>query len=378
MIYIKEFVNILKTKKVFYDEVTFIRAIACILVLTVHVTATLFYSNKEFTAEPLLFFNQIARMGTPIFAIISSFLLMISVVNRGFNLNYFLKTRITKILFPYIIWSFIYLVFNIYFLEKDTHFGDFFGQLMYGTAYTHLYFFLAVFQFYLIFPFVQKLSNPKLIIFTGLTIIVNVIWINHTHFQFNSEFLTNFFYGRRSFLLNWIGFFGIGLVFAKFFQEIKHFIEKNKFLFLMLFGLAFTETWITISTNNGIFSSTRVENLYLVPLFISVLFIIYNIIKKETIVREIFKKIGNYSMGIYLIHPLVLSFFKAKIIDHYGSMSVLESSMFVLALVVVLGVCMALVYLISLLPFSSYIVPIPQRKNKKVKKQEDVPYLKAN
>ncbi len=43
------------------------------------------------------YLSQIGRLGTPVFAVISAFLLTHSVLKRGFDLNYFIKSHFTKI-----------------------------------------------------------------------------------------------------------------------------------------------------------------------------------------------------------------------------------------------------------------------------------------
>lgn len=57
------------------------------------------------------YLSQIGRLGTPVFAVISAFLFTHSVLKRGFDLNYFIKSRFTKIFVPYIIWTTVYLYY---------------------------------------------------------------------------------------------------------------------------------------------------------------------------------------------------------------------------------------------------------------------------
>lgn len=62
--------NNIKPKSYFY-EISFIRAIACLLVLMVHVTAEYYYLNGRNFNWLTYFSNQISRFGTPTFAVAS-------------------------------------------------------------------------------------------------------------------------------------------------------------------------------------------------------------------------------------------------------------------------------------------------------------------
>ncbi|NWN86776.1 MAG: acyltransferase family protein [Staphylococcus sp.] len=87
----------------YYEELPIIRAIATMLVLCIHLTAQLYNANGVIVDPILAYFNQISRLGTPIFAVISPFLLTSSTLKRKFDLSYFAKSRFTKILIPYIL-----------------------------------------------------------------------------------------------------------------------------------------------------------------------------------------------------------------------------------------------------------------------------------
>lgn len=82
----------------YYKEIPVIRAIAAIMIVIVHLTANSYHRDNIFANDWLGYLNQISRLGTPIFAIISAFLLTASVLNRGFDLKYFVKSSFLKYL----------------------------------------------------------------------------------------------------------------------------------------------------------------------------------------------------------------------------------------------------------------------------------------
>lgn len=123
----------------YYQEIPIIRSIAAILVVSVHVIAGIYYSNQNFSNDFIGYINQIARLGTPIFAVISAFLLTSSVLRRGFNLRYFIKSRFTKIFLPYIIWSSIYLIYKNSIENSLDQNLSIFSFILYFNSYTILY-----------------------------------------------------------------------------------------------------------------------------------------------------------------------------------------------------------------------------------------------
>lgn len=150
--------------KNFYAEIPFVRAVACLLVVMVHVTAISYNPTVGFNTNINLYLNQFSRFGTPVFAVISSFLLYSSVLKRGFNFKKFLYSRTTKIIIPFIIWTLFYLGIQ---LAAGTQVLISLKQLLsyfiFGEAYYHLYFMVLVIQFYLVFPLLQKLVNKKIL-----------------------------------------------------------------------------------------------------------------------------------------------------------------------------------------------------------------------
>ena len=143
----------------YFDEIPIIRSIATLLVVCVHVSVSYLNSDNHSISVFSGYFNQISRLGTPIFAVISAFLLTNSSLRRGFDLNYFMRSRFTKILVPYLIWTTVYLYYRGVVevtLNSNTNFIEYY---LYGTGNYHLYFILTVIEFYILFPILQKIKK---------------------------------------------------------------------------------------------------------------------------------------------------------------------------------------------------------------------------
>ena len=235
----------LKTKKnnatkKYYYEISFIRAIACLCVVMVHVSAGYYHESGNSFNWATQFLNQISRYGTPAFAIISGFLLYNQAINRSFKVSFFWKSRITKVVIPFIIWSIIYLILKWHYsgfslpawneVEEIKSFVYLFAT---GGSYYHLYFIAIVVQFYLIFPILQIFKSKEwLTIFT-----VAAVFINYFFVEFNIEIgsgLFNQFINSKVFIFHWIYYFFLGGILVHYWEGIIDWVNKNKKISLLL------------------------------------------------------------------------------------------------------------------------------------------------
>src|SRR5699024_1272603 len=177
----------LKHQKKYFYEIGFIRAIACLCIVMVHVTAGFYYENDGTFTWFNQFFNQISRYGTPAFAIISGFLLYNQAIKKGFTFKYFVQSRFTKVIIPFLIWSIVYLIlkwsygqFELPNWSSSEEVKDFMYFFFTGKSNYHLYFISIVVQFYLIFPLLQLFkSRNSLILITLITFFVNYFFVTN-------------------------------------------------------------------------------------------------------------------------------------------------------------------------------------------------------
>lgn len=344
----------------YYEEIPVIRAVATMLVLCIHLTAQLYNSNGVIVDPILSYFNQISRLGTPIFAVISAFLLTSSTLKREFELSYFAKSRFTKILIPYILWTTLYIILRSLFSNTYYPAGTpIIKYYLLGTAEIHLYFILVVIQFYVLFPFVHKLKKgTPLIIAYVIGIIINAVWLHYGQgtFTFHNETL-NAFINSKAFILNWLSFFFLGIGYAKYYKEINNVVLRHKIYFKIIGIILFIDLIIKIDITH-LYGSANIANIIYIPFFLALLIIFYNHIKHYMFLTQSLTVIGNYSMGIYLIHVLLIMVYRQMpYVDIVNN-----PSTFVVSYIVVLGLSVIAIYFISKLPFASYIVPIPSKK----------------
>lgn len=344
--------------KKFFEEIPFVRAIACMMVVSVHITVGTIVAEDGSTNQLNLYLYQMTRLGTPIFAIISAFLLYSSVLRSGFSFKRFITSRTVKVVSPFLIWTVLYLSYKTFYLEKDMFANPerTIGYFVFGTGHYHLYFMVTVIQFYILFPLLQLVRVRKLLLaLFFLSIPFNAYWLMYAEAATPYKFL-NLFLTHRSSVLHWISFFLFGAVLAAYYKEILKVVKKQWILLAALASIMFTALAIEIDPEN-IFSSSRPINLLYVPLFVLFLLAMHQFVAKSSIILKAFNLVGNYSMGIYLVHPLV----KLQLLRVLPS-EFWDPPLILMTFLIILIASMLVVRLILLLPFSSFIVPVGKAK----------------
>lgn len=324
------------------QQITYIRSLACIMVVLVHSTA-LFYidSISEFDNIIAEYINQLSRIGTPLFCVITGFLFSKYYFN-GLDLKRFIKSRFDKIIIPYFFWSFFYVILT-YFFAKNIFPENLIYSFIFGETFYHLYFISVIIQFCFVFPILCTLSKKNDFLILILFLVFNLFSLN---FILENDY---YLFSTRSFLGNWIFYFFFGIFFLKYFN-FHIGIKFSIFILLIIFSLICCEIYFS----NNIFTSTRLLNLIYVPVVFT---LFYNILKKIKFL--ILEKIGVFSMGIYFIHPIILigldRFFGNKI-DYNNYLSVFLVFIIALTISGILTLC------ISKTKYSKYIVTIPRVK----------------
>ena len=345
-------------------EITFVRAIACLLVVMVHVSVRFYFANGGYHTTVTNFFNQISRMGTPLFAVLSGFLLYNQALNRRFDTLIFLKSRFIKIISPFLFWSFFYLFYKSIF--QNYTFPDFSSKeevlnfiyiVFTGGSLHHLYFIALVIQFYIFFLLTRKLYNSKtIIIFTIISFYINYTFV-HNRFLFENEYLQHFI-NSRAFLLNWIYYFMLGVLLVKFWPKIQAYLLINKNnRFMIIIGIIVVALTVFDYHTNQLIVNSNENFIYVlsIPLLFMVLTsLYYRLIMINERIIKVFIKIGNMSMGIYLIHPLIIYLY-----SDYAPFDVTASTWLLFPhFIIVVALCMLVLQLLSYLPFHQYIITL--------------------
>ncbi len=292
--------------KVFH--ISILRAIATILVVLIHVTATPLVSVKNihyFLAIDII--SSLSKCAVYTFIFISAFLLSGKYKDAKIEYAQFEKKRLLKVLIPYIIWSTIYYMIFVYRGIYAFDIVFYIKNLMLGNHLYHLYFIIIIIQFYLLFPLLRKyIYRFNTSIFFIFLLILNIVFS-----------LSPVPYKDRIFL-NYILIFYCGLYAGYNIEKFNHMIDRFKnyiiVLFICIVGIyAFVQ--YSIYFKHIYFSAIMINTSFMFLGIIGAVFyylISLYIVESTKYSRRILYHISLGSFTIYLAHPFVL-----LLVDYY-------------------------------------------------------------
>lgn len=288
--------------KVYIKAIDSIRVISILAVLLIHTTTrTIEATHNDLTLFPFtLFLNQIARFAVPLFILISGFVLELNYNNHA-NYWSYLKKRLSKIVIPFVFWSFIY-----YFFVYTQNHDPLIRMLLTGDASYQLYFIPTLAIFYIIFPllhrFYKYISNTFFLIGLGASQITLLYW---------DYMVSKFEYPDpiRITILSFF-FFTIGIVAARNKEKIVEIIKKTKYYLILITTILgvyiFLEGMIGFDLSGSylaFYSQWRPSIFFYTPAAFLVLFYAFDKSKLQFAIVEKFSKL---SYLVFFIHVIVL------------------------------------------------------------------------
>lgn len=330
-----------------------IRIIAIFLVVAIHASSLL--TSKTFPFEMLY---PITVISVPLFIMLSGALLL----PKEESYKTFFKKRCLKVLVPWIIWTVIYMYFDYYLRNHDRVIADFFvnGQSAFeqwaryfvSTFLSKLWFLPLIFSLYLLTPifriFVRNASKKDL----WYTVVIWFITASLLPAIYPSPLFPNY---QPSLLLapiQYSGYFIAGYLLTNLYT-----IKIQKPFFFILLGIF---PFILLALIANIPSTKEFAIRFLSPgavvaSVVTFIFLYSFITKNEKHINPIFQKVivtvSGASLGIYLIHEIVL-YFIYKLYQQP-----IASDYLLLLAIVAFAVSALLVVIIKKIPLVKYIVP---------------------
>lgn len=284
----------------------FLRVIACILVIVIHVAniyCRAYASIDDINYIGAVIFNAIARISVPIFFMISGALL---IKNSEFDMKKYFK-RIWRLLFALIIWNIFYYLFNFYYLGTSSNLFDTFIESFFVPTKRHLWFIYAIIGIYIALPFVQKmchnLSEKEENLFMGLYLFfVGFVYVFRK--EFNQTIDNPIPIIQATYYL---GYFVIGHILYKRVSDNKIDKKWNKYLILLpIVCLTITILYtLKLSGESHSFDNTYLAYRSIFYILSSVsIFLLFVMYKEKFKYSKLIASISNLSFGIYLIHPV--------------------------------------------------------------------------
>jgi surface polysaccharide O-acyltransferase-like enzyme len=351
--------NITENNRLLWVDIT--RIIAIIAVVAIHVEDSfIFYWNKipltDWWASNI--YNGLIRFPVPLFIIVSGYMLL----DKQEDDRVFFSKRFSKVVIPLVAWSMIYWIFvnnyNIY----SVFTVDFVQRFLADKIFFHLYFLYIIIGLYLITPLLRRI-------------------LEHANMYDVRYFLTLWFFFSP--IRQFIGLFGynisipieaatgsIGLYIIGYAIKKTRITKKMIYLSIVLIAVSVIITIIgtyILTNKNGHYYDESFSNLSLTSAtYAACLFILIHEALSNITLTGVWSKcgkvistIGGATMGIYLVHPILLHYVRTGVLGvHLLSVNVL-SPIFSVPLVTFLLVVSSLVIVVILrkIPLFGKIVP---------------------
>ncbi|TEW53274.1 acyltransferase [Psychromonas sp. RZ22] len=291
-------------QSIFYID--FLRFIAAIAVISIHVLGPFRYLYGEIPTSDWLAatgINSLTRWAVPVFMLISGALLLST--EKAFQCEYYLSKRLSKVAIPFIGWTVIYALVAG-FMVNEVFTGHWVGATALHMlenspnkpVWYHLWFFYDFIPLYFVIPFlipILKKASPeyiKLALFAW-TVLFLMYWLKVESFLQQNLILYSGYL-----VLGWYLFNRDNR------PQLKAWVTAG--LFMMAFN--FLGSWqLAIETGeyNAFFMGYKTLNTAIIA---GMLFVVAQTYadKIQGKLRSLVTIISTYSLGIYLIHPLLL------------------------------------------------------------------------
>ncbi|ANS76726.1 hypothetical protein AWM70_20845 [Paenibacillus yonginensis] len=310
------------------------RAIAILAVVIIHLTSNPVVRMQQLPGSGLTifyeFWNRFSQFAVPAFIFLSGLVLFYNYADperqkRGWAAGFY-KKRLLYIFVPYAVWSLIY------FLMKQREQGNdplaecktFLIDLLTGNNYEHLYYFVILIQFYVLFP-------PLLAV---LRYRAAVRWL----IPFAILFQTVFYFLNNE-VLHWTSgdvfatyflLFSLGASFGMNLERSMVSVRKWAWLILSLFvvsGLCYVFAgrlyydWAPVLLPYKMIFNFAIYYLFTICASLSLLLIARGLflIGQNGWPVRLLSSFGAASFAIFLVHPFLLHYWRIAVVNRYGT-----------------------------------------------------------
>ena len=320
---IKVFID---NKHKYIEYFDWIRIYSSFGVILIHVSAQNWYSTSpgQYEWEVFNFYDSISRWSVPEFFMISGVLFL----NKSSSIKKIFKKNVMKIGISYIFWSLVYCIKDKFI--KNISKKDFILKFIVG--HYHLWFLYSIIKLYMIVPFLFLIVKNKIISnyffilsFISTFIIKNIYLYSKYFIKKDTINIIDKIYNKLD--IKYVSGDIFYFIFGYYLNKIntKNIIIELIIYFFSIIGMIFSAKISSYISNKekkriGDFYSYNSIHVLIQTTAIFIFFKNYfNNLGFNQKYKKIIKKLGNYTFGIYLIHPLILA--ELERIFNYNSLS---------------------------------------------------------
>jgi len=343
--------------------IDFLRIVSALAVVMVHSSVRYVIlepiGSSEWWAGNI--YNSFSRFCVPVFFMISGLLLLDS--PKSEDLKSFFNKRFKKVLIPFIVWVLIYYFIDLYWFQKEFSFFGFAREITGGPVFGHLWFLYTLIGIYLAAPIIRLFIKYSLLEHQFYFLI---IWI----FFFSVLLLIGKFWNFRigipeTIFGGYLGYFILGYTLSKIPEKAGRLNFIFFFAFFFMVFITIIATYYLCSVKNSydrFFYDYASLNVVIMSASIFLIFRSYK--DKLSVVfsqrKETLQMISSTTLGVYLIHPLIVRIFRVSsehLIGIKFQYMVHPALNIPITFVVVILTSFFVVYTMKKIPIIKHIVP---------------------
>lgn len=291
-------------KKQYFPELSLLSVFYCILVIFIHSSAqpVSYLPENSFGYLAIMPLWRMAGCAVTGFFFLSGFKFILNHY-ENFDYSQFIFKRLKTIFLPYCMYSIIYYFYDIVSSGKGFSLLDLFASVITGSAAGHLYFIIALLQFYILAPLwiyiFKKFSVKTILIFSAIiTVSLGFILPVFLPYDFSNRVFVKY-------LLFWI----LGCCFGINVNKLRECV-KDLFLPLLFAFLISAATDIILYS----YATTRLlfllrESFRVIYCTLAAIFF-YNLSVRASLHMKSSSLLNTLSASTftaYLLHPLIIS-----------------------------------------------------------------------
>ena len=257
------------------NELDFLRAFAVLAVIIIHTAAKFKEINSLNSLVYVnVFIDVFSHFAVPVFILISGIVLSYNYFENVNYKSYYIK-RFLSIIPQYLFFSLFYLVFSVVMGHRNPSFSKAIDLIITGESSYHLWFFILLIQFYLIYPLLIKLyflclSRHKLSLFIILPLIIQILFYFLSVFlppPYNKNISSIIdFYIHNVFISN-IFYFVLGIHFGRNIKSMKNYINNiNNIILFYLLILSNVSIYVIKIRGIEFYGTDEINTLFLLPI----------------------------------------------------------------------------------------------------------------
>lgn len=311
------------------QEIQILRGMAILAVVGIHTLSIGMTNTKVGTLGNCTYqiIHTLLQFAVPTFIFISAMMITYSLKGTTLHPLPFYKKKFFKIGIPYVLWTLVYVLpqmakgwipIDRLWTPKSWAYW-----LLYGKGYDHLYYLSVTLQLYLIAPLlvaVLCLMTRFLKQKTIYLLLPLAIFGQACIYIINQRYISNYFSAQATLVIWYFIIIIIGMWAGLNYETFIKWIQKHTYFLIISLGiisLIYVHYKLKMVYQLPI-NTTHYQIIWYAYVLIMALNLFHLALKiTSTKVGQLFLTLGNYSFGIYLIHPMMTYWLRKGItLDH--------------------------------------------------------------